>query len=82
MVRTQVQLTEKQALRLRRAARDQGVSLAEVVRRCIDRGLDEAPDGRTDRYVRAARWVGAFPDTEGVADLASEHDRYLEQAFR
>ncbi|MBI4476877.1 MAG: ribbon-helix-helix protein, CopG family, partial [Acidobacteria bacterium] len=44
MVRTQIQLTEQQARRLRAQARERGVSLAEMIRRCVEKGLaEEAP---------------------------------------
>ncbi|MFN2432464.1 MAG: ribbon-helix-helix protein, CopG family [Gemmatimonadota bacterium] len=35
MIRIEIRLTEDQLRKLRRAAREQGMSLAEVVRRCI-----------------------------------------------
>jgi hypothetical protein len=42
MVRTQIQLTEQQA---RRLPRERGVSLAEIIRCYVEKGLsDEAPD--------------------------------------
>lgn len=81
MIRTQIQLTEQQARRLRSQAREQGISLAEIIRRCVDRGLaDEAPE-RADLYARAARAVGRFSDRHGARDLGRRHDRYLDEAF-
>lgn len=81
MIRTQIQLTEQQARRLRSQAREQGVSLAEIIRRCVDRGLaDEAP-GRADLYERALSAVGRFPDRRRARDLARKHDRYLDEAY-
>lgn len=65
MVRTQIQLTDQQARRLRAQARDRGLSLAEVIRRCVDKGLaEEMPDGAT-LYDRTARVVGRFHDLRG-----------------
>lgn len=81
MVRTQIQLTDAQARRLRREARRQGVSLAELVRRCVDRGLAGDTQDRAALYARAAALVGRFADKKGARDLAREHDRYLDQAF-
>ncbi|MFQ5790331.1 MAG: CopG family transcriptional regulator [Acidobacteriota bacterium] len=79
MIRTQIQLTEEQARRLRAKARDGGVSLAEIIRRYLDRQLKLERPNRAELYGRAARLVGRFRvDTH---DLASEHDRYLEEAF-
>jgi hypothetical protein len=81
MIRTQIQLTEEQARRLRQAARERGVSMAEVVRRCIDRGLAaEVPD-RAARYARAAELVGAFEDPTGSRRVAEGHDEYLDDAY-
>ncbi len=81
MVRTQVQLTEEQMRKLRREAAKRGVSLAEVVRVCIDRAFaQDAPD-RRQLYARAARLIGAFEDREQATDLSAAHDRYLEEAF-
>ena len=81
MVRTQIQLTETQARRLRARARHEGVSLAEVIRRYVDRGLETEPADRARRYERAGRAVGRFPDRRGAGDLAREHDRHLDEAY-
>ncbi|HYO48021.1 MAG TPA: hypothetical protein VEY33_15200 [Gemmatimonadota bacterium] len=43
-------------------------------------GSDERSD-RKDRYARARGLVGAFRDREDAADVAEEHDRYLDAAF-
>ncbi len=82
MIRTQIQLTERQARRLRIQAREQGLSLAEIIRRCVDRSLAEESPTRAALYDRAARVVGRFTDLRGARDLSSEHDRYLEDAFK
>ena len=79
MVRTQIQLREEQARRLRRAARAQGVSLAEMVRRCIERALVD--EGLTARWERALQAGGAFHDRRGATDVAERHDAYLEGAY-
>jgi hypothetical protein len=81
MIRTQIQLTEEQARLLRQAARERGVSMAEVVRRCIDRGLAaEVPD-RATRYARALEVVGSFEDRTGARRVAEAHDEYLGGAY-
>lgn len=81
MVRTQIQLEEHQARRLKSVARQKGVSMAEIVRRLVDRGLDNEKTDRAELYSRAAGLIGRFPDREDADDLAEDHDRYLEQAF-
>ena len=81
MVRTQIQLTEQQARRLRAQARERGVSLAEMIRRYVEKGLSEASPDRPALYERAARVVGRFRDRRGARDLWNRHDRYLDRAF-
>jgi uncharacterized protein with von Willebrand factor type A (vWA) domain len=81
MVRTQIQLTEQQARRLRAQAHQRGVSLAEMVRRCVDRGLEDEGTDRAGLYERAARVVGRYPDRSGTRNVSGRHDRYLDEAF-
>ena len=69
MVRTRIQLTDQQARRLRALARDRGLSLAEVIRRCFDKGLAEEMPDRAALYDRAARMVGRFHDRRGARRL-------------
>ncbi len=81
MIRTQIQLTEAQARGLRRIAREEGISVAEAVRRCVESALAETGAERTSRYTRAAKLIGTFRDRRGATDLATEHDRHLNEAF-
>jgi hypothetical protein len=81
MVRTQIQLTERQARRLRDRASERGVSLAEMIRRYVERGLAEESPGRASLFDRAAGVVGKFRDRRGARDLSRKHDRYLDEAF-
>ena len=81
MIRTQIQLTEAQARKLRVRAREKGVSLAETIRRFVDRGLEEEKADRADLYARATRVIGCFSDRHGAKDLAKRHDDYLDEAF-
>ena len=80
MIRTQVQLTPAQVRKLRRVAKEQGVSTAEIVRRCIERGIDDL-SGSPDRYARASRLVGKFRDRQRKKDVSAAHDAYLEKAL-
>jgi len=82
MIRTQIQLTEQQARRLRAQARERGVSLAELIRQCVDTALAEEAPNRMALYDRAARLVGRFPDRRGARDLSTRHDSYLDEAFK
>lgn len=81
MVRTQIQLTEEQARRLRKLARHEGVSLAEIIRRCVDHTLTDQATRRSQLYERAATVIGRYEDRKGADDLAAEHDRYLDEAL-
>jgi hypothetical protein len=81
MIRTQIQLTEAQARKLRQAARRDGVSLAEAIRRLVDRGLADEKHERARLYARAAEAVGRYRDRRGAKDVAVEHDAYLDEAF-
>ena len=81
MVRTQIQLTEGQARRVRRLAEEQGVSMAEVIRRCLDQVLKSGEPDRAALYSRAEAVVGQFEDGCGASDLARKHDDYLATSF-
>jgi len=76
MVRTQLQLTEKQAEKLRRLAERNRISQAEVMRRMLDRETetDTLPDWEElKRRARAAAGTGHAD----VTDLSTRHDDYL-----
>lgn len=79
MVRTQIQLTEKQAQRARSMASSMGISVAELIRRALDDVLVEGPD-KDERRERALSIVGCLKS--GVSDLSVNHDKYLEEAYR
>jgi hypothetical protein len=81
VVRTQIQLTDQQARRLRAQARERGLSLAEIIRRYVEKGLAEDTPDRAASYDRASELVGRFRDRHGARDLSSKHDRYLDEAF-
>jgi len=81
MVRTQIQLTERQARELRRMAAREGVSMAEVVRRAVDakihEGASEVP--WEERVRRALAVMGKFKS--GIRDLSTNHDKYLAEDY-
>ena len=81
MVRTQIQLTEKQARQLRAKARERGVSVAELIRQCVDEALRSDKLSRKELYAKAAGIVGKLEDPRGASDLARRHDDYLDEAF-
>lgn len=81
MFRTQIQLTEEQSTRLREVSRRAGVSTAEIIRRSIDRYLAASaePGRRPADRVEALQVVGRFHSE--LADVASRHDEYLDEAY-
>ena len=80
MVRTQIQLTEEQARKLKRVAKDRGISMAAMIRRSIDSvlALECNPD---DAEVRARAIAAAGRLHSGSGDLSSKHDLYAVEAF-
>lgn len=80
MVRTQIQITEKQAASLKRRAAEEDVSQAEIVRRSIElylRRTGAAAD--RERRERALHALGRF--ASGKRDVGERHDRYLVEAY-
>jgi hypothetical protein len=84
MVRTQVQLTEAQYRQLKGWAARLGVSLSEVVRRCVDERLsaEKAISGRKAMIREAVAVLGKYEDPEGLSSVALDHDRHLSEAYR
>jgi hypothetical protein len=80
MVRTQVQLTKKQAEVLRRRSKRENVSVAELVRRAIDAFTRAEPPSEREVRDRAIRAAGRF--ASGVRDTSSHHDEALVDAFQ
>ena len=80
MIRMQIQFTKEQAQALRAAARDEGCSIAAVVREAVTRNLATRREAdRAERIRRARASMGRFQS--GLTDLAEKHDRYLEEDF-
>ena len=81
MVRTQIQLTERQARELKRMAAREGVSMAEVIRRAVDAKIREGVSGVPweERVRRAMAVMGKFHS--GISDLAVNHDKYLAEDY-
>ncbi len=80
MVRTQIQLTEDQAAKLKERAAAEGVPLAEIVRRGLEMYLaDSTHVGLEEQRRRALEFVGKFES--GVSDLSERHDDYLAEAY-
>lgn len=80
MVRTQIQLTEEQSHRLKAIAANEGVSLAEMIRRSIDQFVrTRGQISQVEKRKRALAVVGKY--ASGAGDVSVEHDRYLAESY-
>ena len=79
MIRTQIQLTDKQAEALRRRSEREKVSIAELVRQAIDAFTRGEPPTRLALRGRAVSAAGRF--ASGVHDTSNRHDEALVTAF-
>jgi hypothetical protein len=77
MIRTQISFDERQYAELQRRARENGVSMASLVRHAVDAAMAEGDRGAQSR--RALSSIGRLHG--GPPDLSVEHDRYLTDAF-
>lgn len=79
MQRIQAQLPDATAQRLRELSAQEGVSVAELLRRgaelVLRQGLHDTPESRRRRALAV---VGRFAD---AADVAATHDEHLDEAF-
>lgn len=78
MVRTQIQLTEHQAARLKQLAVAHDKSLAGLIRDAVDGFI--ADDARDARRRRALMVVGRYSAAD-AGDASVEHDRHLDDAL-
>lgn len=79
MVRTQIQLTEDQAQKLKEFSLSSNESVASLIRHAIDRFLATGKPDRAAQYRQALALAGRY--TASQPDIAVNHDRYLEEAF-
>jgi len=78
--RTQISLEPDQADRLRRLARQRGVSMAHLVREAVDRTYGTAlSPTRAELVERALAAVGC--GHSGLDDVAVRHDDYLDGIY-
>ncbi len=80
MVRTQIQLSEEQHKLLRQLSEIQHVSVAHIIRECIDSYVKQASASSRDEIVkRAIAVIGKFSSPE--TDISTNHDKYLAESF-
>jgi Arc/MetJ-type ribon-helix-helix transcriptional regulator len=80
MVRTQIQLTDEQAARMKSMAAKKGTSMAELVRQAIDILLAKGAD-RSDSDLRSRALQAAGRFHSGRHNVARNHDGYLAEDF-
>jgi hypothetical protein len=80
MVRTQIQLTDEQASRLKDLARRRHTSMAELVREGVETVI--ARDRGPDKEERKRRFLAIMGTMDfGAPDIATNHDEYLAEAY-
>ncbi|MBW2067095.1 MAG: CopG family transcriptional regulator [Deltaproteobacteria bacterium] len=79
MVRTQIQLTEEQARKLREISASRRESVASLIRKAIDQFIISGDPDRSLLYRQAESIVGKYEADKG--DISINHDCYLEEAF-
>lgn len=81
MIRTQIQLTEEQAQRLKTLAAEQGKSVAELIRQSVDEIIKRTGRVSADeRRRRAIAAAGHF--RSGQVDISTNHDSYLAETYQ
>ena len=76
MIRTQIQLTEKQASALKEIAAVEGRSMADVIRESVEvYAASRAGRDREEQREAALAITGRF--RSGLANLGARHDDYL-----
>jgi hypothetical protein len=79
MIRTQVQLTERQVQALKKIAASRRVSVARLLRQAVDAMIESSPlADPEERYKSAMDVVGKFGS--GKRDISKKHDDYLSDA--
>ena len=82
MIRTQIQLEEKQYRTLKELAGEYKVSMATLIRQSVDLLLaQEAKPSRDELKQRALSIVGKYHDIEGARDVSINHDKYLAEIY-
>ena len=82
MIRTQIQLEEKQYRILKEMATEYKVSMATLIRQSVDLLLEqEVKPSRAELREKALSMIGIAEDIEGATDLSENHDQYLDEIY-
>jgi hypothetical protein len=80
MVRTQIQLTEDQAMALKKLAQSRRLSVAELIRKAVETIIKSSTViDAEERRRRALEIVGKF--SSGKRDISKKHDLYLTDVY-
>lgn len=80
MIRTQIQLTPEQAKGLKKLARRENKSMAELIRKSVDNLI--ASEGKSSDDVLRQKALEAIGGIHGPVNLAENHDDYVTAAFK
>ncbi len=82
MVRTQIQLTEKQSDLLKKMAMTQTLSIAEIIRQAVDNYIKSNIVINTEERIKKVLELSEkYNDSEGKRDVSKKHDDYLVEAY-
>lgn len=81
MIRTQIQLTEKQYKALKELSVRDNTSMAGVIREAVEcYSAERTISGSKEKYRKALDAVGKFES--GYKDISKNHDKYLAEDFK
>ena len=82
MIRTQISISEQQMNLLKKLSAEQGISIAELIRRSIDLlALTPQAISQAEKRKRAIEAAGKYCSGDPNANVSLEHDKYLEEAY-
>ena len=80
MVRTQIQLTETQARKVKKLASEEGTSVAEMIRKAIEKMAEARRQiDSQEKIRRAMEMAGKY--RSGKKDVSRKHDEYLAEVY-
>lgn len=80
MVRTQIQLEERQHQQIRRLAQRKQISMSEAIRRLLREGLSTGIDGASPPRAAALLEIAGV-GASGLGDLGEKHDDYVAEDY-
>ena len=79
MIRTQIQLSEKQSRILKDLSLNRKESIASLIRQAIDQFIASGGPNRTGQYQQALSVAGKYQADN--SDISLEHDKYLDEGY-